>query len=175
MNSTSEIFVNPFQGFPHISSSGLALWRTCHTLFKRVPVTGRTSASKTGNAQTSWAYPSFLQRFRPFVWLSHSLKSPKVDKFSQGEWTELTVYNLSQGLLTDFYTIHSKGRSYPQLWILLLNLCVARLLPQGIIHSRTSFPLLPANYTQIVDKSMNNLGKLLSPIRINVDNFSASW
>ncbi len=44
-----------------------------YTLPKRVPVTGRTSASKTGNAQLCWAYPSFLQRFRPLVWLSHSL------------------------------------------------------------------------------------------------------
>ncbi len=43
------------------------------SLPKPAPVTGRTSASKTGNAQPRWAYPSFLQRFRPLLWLSHSI------------------------------------------------------------------------------------------------------
>ncbi len=52
--------------------SDFVLCCDCHTLFKRAPVTGRTSTSKTGNAQLCWAYPSFLQWFRPLVWLSHS-------------------------------------------------------------------------------------------------------
>ncbi len=43
--SASEIFVNPFQGFPHISSRGLALLRTCHTLFKPVPGARQASTS----------------------------------------------------------------------------------------------------------------------------------
>ncbi len=56
-------------------TNGLAPRCTCHTLFKPVPSAEQASASKTGNAQSSWAYSSFLQRFRPLLWLSHSFQT----------------------------------------------------------------------------------------------------
>ncbi len=59
--------------------SSLPSFCACHTLFKPAPVTGRTSTSKTGNAQLHWAYPSFLQCFRPLLWLSHSFLVLRVD------------------------------------------------------------------------------------------------
>ncbi len=73
---------------PHILISDLIIFSSKespslilpHILIKPAPVTGRTSTSKTVNAPSYCAYDSFLQCFRPLVWLSHSTQTCSLTK-----------------------------------------------------------------------------------------------